>query len=123
MAAARAAGILVVAAGVAGLIGPEHVRPGATVIHVGVHRTPHGPTGDVHTAAPRRDHRTGQHGARRHRNPDDHRHAVGQHAGRRSGASGDREGGRRTLDTVRAPASTPDRDRSSKASLRKRVPW
>ncbi|MDX3132725.1 hypothetical protein PV367_23775 [Streptomyces europaeiscabiei] len=44
MAAARAAGIPVVAAGVPGLIGPEHVRPGATVLHVGVHRTPHGPT-------------------------------------------------------------------------------
>ncbi|WP_413254578.1 hypothetical protein [Streptomyces europaeiscabiei] len=50
MAAARVAGILVVVAGVPGFIGPEHVRPGATVIHVGVHRTPHGPTGDVHAA-------------------------------------------------------------------------
>ncbi|WP_327747669.1 hypothetical protein [Streptomyces europaeiscabiei] len=48
LAAARAAGIPAVAAGVPGLIGPEHVGPGATVIHVGVHRTPYGPTGDVH---------------------------------------------------------------------------
>ncbi|GAA2652855.1 bifunctional 5,10-methylenetetrahydrofolate dehydrogenase/5,10-methenyltetrahydrofolate cyclohydrolase [Paractinoplanes durhamensis] len=46
----READILVVAAGVPGLIGAEHVKPGAAVIDVGIHRTPHGLTGDVRTA-------------------------------------------------------------------------
>ncbi|MFF3371416.1 bifunctional 5,10-methylenetetrahydrofolate dehydrogenase/5,10-methenyltetrahydrofolate cyclohydrolase [Streptomyces sp. NPDC002680] len=41
------ADIVVVATGVRGLIGPEHVRPGAVVIDVGIHRTPSGLTGDV----------------------------------------------------------------------------
>ncbi len=36
----RRADILVAAAGVAGLIGAEHVAPGATVIDVGTHRVP-----------------------------------------------------------------------------------
>ncbi|MER5755564.1 bifunctional 5,10-methylenetetrahydrofolate dehydrogenase/5,10-methenyltetrahydrofolate cyclohydrolase [Streptomyces sp. NPDC002088] len=43
----RPAGIVVVATGVRGLIGPEHVGPGAVVIDVGIHRTPSGLTGDV----------------------------------------------------------------------------
>lgn len=43
----RRADILVVAAGVAGLIDRGHVRPGATVIDVGIHRTPEGLCGDV----------------------------------------------------------------------------
>ncbi|GGU42777.1 bifunctional 5,10-methylenetetrahydrofolate dehydrogenase/5,10-methenyltetrahydrofolate cyclohydrolase [Streptomyces daghestanicus] len=43
----RTADILVVATGICGLIGPEHVKPGATVIDVGIHRTPTGLTGDV----------------------------------------------------------------------------
>ncbi|MFJ9244967.1 bifunctional 5,10-methylenetetrahydrofolate dehydrogenase/5,10-methenyltetrahydrofolate cyclohydrolase [Streptomyces sp. NPDC101776] len=43
----RPADIVVVATGVRGLIGPEHVRPGAVVIDVGIHRTPSGLTGDV----------------------------------------------------------------------------
>ncbi|MFJ9541403.1 bifunctional 5,10-methylenetetrahydrofolate dehydrogenase/5,10-methenyltetrahydrofolate cyclohydrolase [Streptomyces sp. NPDC101225] len=43
----RAADIIVVATGVRGLIGPEHVRPGAVVIDVGIHRTPAGLAGDV----------------------------------------------------------------------------
>ena len=43
----RTADILVAAAGVRGLIGAEHVKPGATVIDVGIHRTPGGLTGDV----------------------------------------------------------------------------
>jgi len=38
----READILVVAAGVPGLVGAEHVKPGATVIDVGIHRTPAG---------------------------------------------------------------------------------
>ncbi|MFF5075773.1 bifunctional 5,10-methylenetetrahydrofolate dehydrogenase/5,10-methenyltetrahydrofolate cyclohydrolase [Actinoplanes sp. NPDC000266] len=46
----RQAGILVVAAGVRGLIGAEHVSPGATVIDVGIHRTASGLAGDVRTA-------------------------------------------------------------------------
>jgi methylenetetrahydrofolate dehydrogenase (NADP+)/methenyltetrahydrofolate cyclohydrolase len=43
----RRADILVAAAGVPGLITAEMVRPGATVVDVGVHRTEHGLTGDV----------------------------------------------------------------------------
>lgn len=41
------ADILVVAAGVGRLVGPEHVKPGATVIDVGMHRTDNGLCGDV----------------------------------------------------------------------------
>ena len=43
----RRADIVVVATGVRGLVGPEHVRPGAVVIDVGIHRTPSGLAGDV----------------------------------------------------------------------------
>lgn len=43
----KEADILVVATGVCGLIGPEHVKPGATVIDVGIHRTAAGLRGDV----------------------------------------------------------------------------
>jgi methylenetetrahydrofolate dehydrogenase (NADP+)/methenyltetrahydrofolate cyclohydrolase len=46
----RLADILVVATGVRGLIGAEHVKRGATVIDVGIHRTPAGLVGDVRTA-------------------------------------------------------------------------
>ncbi|TDT95482.1 methenyltetrahydrofolate cyclohydrolase /5,10-methylenetetrahydrofolate dehydrogenase (NADP+) [Streptomyces sp. 846.5] len=46
----RTADILVVATGVPGLIGPEHIKPGATVVDVGITRTDHGLTGDVRTA-------------------------------------------------------------------------
>ncbi|MFF5288569.1 bifunctional 5,10-methylenetetrahydrofolate dehydrogenase/5,10-methenyltetrahydrofolate cyclohydrolase [Paractinoplanes globisporus] len=46
----READILVVAAGVHGLIGAEHVKPGATVIDVGIHRTADGLQGDVRRA-------------------------------------------------------------------------
>ena len=45
--ATRRADILVAAAGVPQLIGAEHVKPGATVVDVGVHRTEHGLVGDV----------------------------------------------------------------------------
>ena len=44
------ADILVAAAGVPGLIGAEHVKRGATVIDVGIHRTADGLVGDVRTA-------------------------------------------------------------------------
>jgi methylenetetrahydrofolate dehydrogenase (NADP+)/methenyltetrahydrofolate cyclohydrolase len=43
----RRADILVVAAGVPQLIRGEHIKPGATVIDVGVHRTAEGLVGDV----------------------------------------------------------------------------
>jgi methylenetetrahydrofolate dehydrogenase (NADP+)/methenyltetrahydrofolate cyclohydrolase len=43
----RQADVLVAAAGVPGLIGAEHVAPGAAVIDVGIHRTEHGLVGDV----------------------------------------------------------------------------
>lgn len=46
-AVAGAADILVAAAGVPGLIGAEHVKPGAIVIDVGTTRTDEGLTGDV----------------------------------------------------------------------------
>ena len=46
----RSADILVVAAGVPGLIGAGHVKPGATVIDVGIHRTAAGLAGDVRAA-------------------------------------------------------------------------
>jgi methylenetetrahydrofolate dehydrogenase (NADP+)/methenyltetrahydrofolate cyclohydrolase len=46
-AATREADILVVATGVRGLIGRPHVKAGATVIDVGIHRTATGLTGDV----------------------------------------------------------------------------
>ncbi|MFJ4622492.1 bifunctional 5,10-methylenetetrahydrofolate dehydrogenase/5,10-methenyltetrahydrofolate cyclohydrolase [Streptomyces sp. NPDC088812] len=46
----RPADVVVVATGVRGLIGSEHVGPGATVIDVGIHRTPDGLTGDVRAA-------------------------------------------------------------------------
>jgi methylenetetrahydrofolate dehydrogenase (NADP+)/methenyltetrahydrofolate cyclohydrolase len=43
----RHADVLIVAAGVRGLVDSDFVRPGATVIDVGIHRTEHGITGDV----------------------------------------------------------------------------
>jgi methylenetetrahydrofolate dehydrogenase (NADP+)/methenyltetrahydrofolate cyclohydrolase len=43
----READILVAAAGSPGLIGADHVRPGATVIDVGINRTDEGLVGDV----------------------------------------------------------------------------
>jgi len=45
------ADVLVAAVGVAGLIGPEHVKPGAAVIDVGMNRTEDGLRGDVDFAA------------------------------------------------------------------------
>ncbi|CAB4923442.1 MAG: bifunctional methylenetetrahydrofolate dehydrogenase/methenyltetrahydrofolate cyclohydrolase FolD [Actinobacteria bacterium] len=46
----RRADVLVVAAGVPGIVGADAIRPGATVVDVGIHRTPHGLTGDVRFA-------------------------------------------------------------------------
>jgi methylenetetrahydrofolate dehydrogenase (NADP+)/methenyltetrahydrofolate cyclohydrolase len=43
----RHADVLIVAAGARGLIDQDFVRPGATVIDVGIHRTPDGLAGDV----------------------------------------------------------------------------
>ncbi len=43
----RQADLLVAATGAPGLIGPEHVKPGATVIDVGISRTAEGLVGDV----------------------------------------------------------------------------
>jgi methylenetetrahydrofolate dehydrogenase (NADP+) / methenyltetrahydrofolate cyclohydrolase len=43
----RHADVLIVAAGVQGLIDVDYVRPGATVIDVGIHRTDEGLKGDV----------------------------------------------------------------------------
>lgn len=47
----RRADVLIVAAGIPGLIGAEAVKPGATVIDVGIHRDEHGLRGDVDTTA------------------------------------------------------------------------
>jgi methylenetetrahydrofolate dehydrogenase (NADP+)/methenyltetrahydrofolate cyclohydrolase len=47
----RRADVLVVAAGIPGLVGAEAVKPGATVIDVGIHRGKDGLRGDVDTAA------------------------------------------------------------------------
>ena len=47
----RLADVLVAAVGRPGLIGPQHVRPGATVVDVGVNRTESGLVGDVDFAA------------------------------------------------------------------------
>src|SRR5437588_2988792 len=41
------ADVLIAAVGVAGLIGADHVKPGAAVIDVGINRTPEGLRGDV----------------------------------------------------------------------------
>lgn len=46
----RRADLLVVAAGRRGLVGPDMVRPGATVVDVGIHATPEGFAGDVDPA-------------------------------------------------------------------------
>jgi methylenetetrahydrofolate dehydrogenase (NADP+) / methenyltetrahydrofolate cyclohydrolase len=43
----RHADVLIVAAGAKGLVDADFVRPGATVIDVGIHRTPEGLVGDV----------------------------------------------------------------------------
>ncbi len=45
------ADVLVVAAGVAGLVSPEQVKPGSTVIDVGMNRSEEGLVGDVATGA------------------------------------------------------------------------
>jgi methylenetetrahydrofolate dehydrogenase (NADP+)/methenyltetrahydrofolate cyclohydrolase len=47
----RRADVLVVAAGIPGLVGADAVKPGATVIDVGIHRGENGLHGDVDTAA------------------------------------------------------------------------
>ncbi len=43
----RHADVLIVATGVQGLVDASYIRPGATVIDIGIHRTEHGITGDV----------------------------------------------------------------------------
>lgn len=45
------ADVLIAAVGRPGLIGPEHVKPGAAVIDVGINRTPEGLRGDVNFEA------------------------------------------------------------------------
>lgn len=47
----RRADVLVVAAGIPGLVRPDAIKPGATVIDVGIHRGEDGLRGDVDTAA------------------------------------------------------------------------
>ncbi|MGJ5832430.1 hypothetical protein [Streptomyces ossamyceticus] len=45
---ARVADVVVAAAGVAHLVGPDWIKPGATVLSVGITRTVEGILGDVH---------------------------------------------------------------------------
>ena len=74
------ADILVVAAGVPGLIIPQMVRTGAVVIDVGINRLPDGRiVGDVDFEGVRKKASFISPGARRRR-ADDARHAVAQHA-------------------------------------------
>jgi 5,10-methylene-tetrahydrofolate dehydrogenase/methenyl tetrahydrofolate cyclohydrolase len=79
----RRADILVAAVGRAKMITGDMIKPGATVIDVGINRTPEG------QALRRRRFRIGQgsrrchHPGARRRRPDDHHHAAGQHAGSR----------------------------------------
>ena len=47
----RRADVLVVAAGIPGLVGADAVKPGAVVVDVGIHRGEHGLHGDVDAAA------------------------------------------------------------------------
>ena len=47
----RRADVLVVAAGIPGLVGADAVKPGATVVDVGIHRTEQGLRGDVDSPA------------------------------------------------------------------------
>ena len=81
----RRADILVAAAGVPEMIGGDMIKPGATVIDVGVHRTADGL--GRRRAVRRGDRGRGRDhaGARRCR-PDDDRDAAGEHRRRRRGA-------------------------------------
>lgn len=82
----RQADVLVAAAGVPRLIGAGAVKPGATVIDVGIHRSPRGLCRDVEAehGAPGR----GRADARPRRcRPHDHRHAPAQHRHRRPARS------------------------------------
>jgi 5,10-methylene-tetrahydrofolate dehydrogenase/methenyl tetrahydrofolate cyclohydrolase len=89
----RQADVLVVAAGRTGLIGPEHVAPGATVIDVGTNATPGRRAGRRRRPQGRRHRGRAQPGAGRGR--------AGHHGGaapardRRRGARGLRHGGLR----------------------------
>jgi methylenetetrahydrofolate dehydrogenase (NADP+)/methenyltetrahydrofolate cyclohydrolase len=47
----RSADVLVAAAGVPRLIGADHIKLGAVVVDVGIHRTVEGPCGDVDAVA------------------------------------------------------------------------
>ena len=78
------ADILVAAAGVPQLIGGDMIKPGATVIDVGVHRTADGLVGDVRLRRGRRG-RGRHHAGAGRRRADDGRDAAGEHRDRRRG--------------------------------------
>ena len=81
----RRADILVAAAGVPEMIGGDMIKPGATVIDVGVHRTADGLVGDVQVRRGARGRGRDHAGARRGRTHD-HVDAAGEHRRRRRGA-------------------------------------
>ena len=83
----RRADVLVVAAGIPGLVGADAVKPGATVIDVGIHRGENGLRGDVEFDAVAEVAGADHPGARRGR-PDDDRDAAGQHPHRGQGPAG-----------------------------------
>ncbi len=79
VAVCRDADIIVAAAGQARMITADHVKPGATVIDVGVSRTESGIVGDVDFEPVAGDRRSDHPDARRHR-ADDHRLPAREHA-------------------------------------------
>ena len=74
-----------------GLVDADYVRPGATVIDVGIHRTEDGLRGDVDFDERRSACRRADHPGPRRRRPDDDRDADAQHPARRE-AAGLRDG-------------------------------
>ena len=88
----RAADIVIAAAGMARMITADHVRPGATVVDVGVSRTEAGIVGDVdfdavQAVAGAITPMPGGHGADDHRLPAGEHPRRGPHAGRSSEAA------------------------------------
>ena len=96
----RRADILVAAVGRARMITGDMVKPGATVIDVGINRTDEGIVGDVDFASASRGGR-GDHAGAQGRRPDDDRDAAPEHARRRPGAARGAQHRRRLADDRR----------------------
>ena len=95
----RRADVLVAAVGRPGLVQGDWVKPGATVIDVGINRTDDGLVGDVEFAAAERA--RPDHAGPRRRRPDDDRDAAAQHAARRPRRRRGAGGGRVELSRLR----------------------